>query len=54
MEKVVIYVKGGMVQDVYSSTKDTTVTVVDLDTAEGEKLDTELQREDGVPENRLY
>jgi len=54
MEKVVIYVKGGMVQDVFASSEDTDVTVVDLDTEEGEELDAELRQYDEVPDNRVY
>ena len=35
MEKVLIVVKGGMVQSVYGSSKDVDVEVLDLDTEEG-------------------
>lgn len=35
MKKVLIVVKGGMVQSVYGSSKDVDVEVLDLDTEEG-------------------
>ena len=35
MEKVLIVVKGGMIQDVYGSSKNVNVEVLDLDTEEG-------------------
>ena len=41
MQKIVIYVKGGMVQDVYSSVADTEVTVVDYDVPEEERQEAE-------------
>ena len=54
MEEIVIYVKGGMVQDVLASAKDIEVTVVDLDTEEGEELDAELRQEGEVPAFHIY
>jgi len=54
MEKVVIYVKGGMVQDVLASSEDTDVTVVDLDTEEGEELNEELRQKGGTPVFHIY
>ena len=42
MAQVVIVVKGGMVQDVYSNDEDVDVTVLDLDTEEGMALEPEL------------
>jgi len=50
MAEVVIVVKGGMVQDVYSTEKDVDVTVLDLDTKEGMELEPEL----ALPEHQVY
>ena len=37
MNRIVIYVSGGMVQDVYASDAETLVTVVDYDVPEEER-----------------
>ena len=50
MAEVVIVVKGGMVQDVYSTEEDVDVTVLDLDTEEGIELESELV----LPEHQVY
>ena len=50
MAEIVIVVKGGMVQDVYSTEKDVNVTVMDLDTEEGLELEAEIV----LPENQVY
>lgn len=50
MAEVVIVVKGGMVQDVYSTDEDVDVTVLDLDTEEGMALEPELI----LPEHQVY
>ena len=36
MAKIVIVVEGGLVQEVFSSEKDTEVELIDLDTEEGQ------------------
>ena len=50
MAEIVIVVKGGMVQDVYSTEKDIDVTVMDLDTEEGLALEDELE----LPQHQIY
>ncbi len=50
MSEIVIVVKGGMVQDVYSNDPDIDVTVMDLDTEEGLALEKELV----LPEHSIY
>ena len=50
MAQVVIVVKGGMMQDVYSTDEDVDVTVLDLDTEEGMALEPELI----LPEHQVY
>ena len=50
MAEIVIVVKGGMVQNVYSSEKGVDVTVMDLDTEEGLELEAGLV----LPENQVY
>lgn len=50
MAQVVIVVKSGMVQDVYSTDEDVDVTVLDLDTEEGMALEPELI----LPEHQVY
>ena len=50
MTEVVIVVKGGMVQDVYSNEKDVDVTVLDLDTEESMELEAEII----LPEHHVY
>lgn len=42
MTEIVIVVEGGMVQEVYSTDKNVTVTVNDLDTEEGQQAAVEL------------
>ena len=54
MQKIVIFVKGGMVQDVYASREDIDVTVVDLDTEDGVELEAVLHLENGIPEHHIY
>ena len=43
MPEIVIVVKGGMVQDVYSTEESIDVTVMDLDTEEGLALEETMQ-----------
>ena len=43
MADIVIVVKGGMVQEVFSSDRSVDVTVMDLDTEEGLELEKELE-----------
>ncbi len=50
MAEVVIVVKGGIVQDVYSTDEDVDVTDLDLDTEEGMALEPELI----LPEHQVY
>lgn len=50
MTEVVIVVKGGMVQNVYSNEKDVDVTVLDLDTEDGMELEAEIV----LPEHQVY
>ena len=50
MAEIVIIVKGGMVQDVYSTEQDIAVTVMDLDTEEGLALEDELK----LPQHHIY
>ena len=44
MARIVIVVEGGLVQEVFSSEKDTDVTVIDLDTEEGQAAEPETER----------
>ena len=48
MNKVIIYVEGGMVQDVYASDPETEVTVIDYDVPEEERQDAER------PQHHVY
>lgn len=41
MNRILIYVKGGMVQDVFASDPDTDVTVIDYDVSEEERQEAE-------------
>ena len=50
MAEIVVVVKGGMVQDVYSTENDIRVTVMDLDTEEGQELSSEIK----LPEHQIY
>lgn len=50
MADIVIVVKGGMVQDVFSTDPSTDVTVMDLDTEEGLELEKELE----LPPHRVF
>ncbi len=50
MPEIVIVVKGGMVQDVYSTEESIDVTVMDLDTEEGLALEETMQ----LPEHHIY
>lgn len=43
-----------MVQDVLASAKDIEVTVAELDTEEGEELDGELRKSNGIPSFQVY
>ena len=43
MARIVIVVEGGLVQEVFSSEKDTDVTVIDLDTEEGQAAEPETE-----------
>ena len=50
MIEIVIEVSGGLVQDVYSDSKDVQVTVLDYDTDEGQAL---AEKTD-IPEHQVY
>lgn len=50
MIEIVIEVSGGMVQDVYSDSKDIQVTVLDYDTDEGH----ELAEKTEIPKHHIY
>ncbi len=50
MVEIVITVSGGLVQDVFSDSKDVQVTVLDYDTEEGQ----ELAERTEIPENHVY
>lgn len=50
MARIVIVVEGGLVQEVFSSEKDTDVTVIDLDTEEGQAAEPETE----MPEFKVW
>ncbi len=50
MVDIVITVSGGLVQDVFSDSKDVQVTVLDYDTEEGQELAEKMT----IPENHVY
>lgn len=50
MIEIVITVSGGLVQDVFSDSKDVQVTVLDYDTEEGQELAEKMT----IPENHVY
>lgn len=50
MAKIVIVVEGGLVQEVFSSEKDSDVTVIDLDTEEGQAVEPETE----MPEFKVW
>ena len=52
MERIVITVKGGMVQDVYSSNRFVDVTIIDQDTDDGDRVNE--QKDVKLPEYHVY
>jgi len=50
MARIVIVVEGGLVQEVFSTEKDTDVEVLDLDTEEGQAAKTEIK----MPEHKVW
>ena len=50
MAKIVLVVEGGLVQEVFSSEKDTEVELIDLDTEEGQAAAPETE----MPEFKVW
>lgn len=50
MARIMIVVEDGLVQEVFSSEKDTDVTVIDLDTEEGQAAEPETE----MPEFKVW
>ena len=50
MARIVIVVEGGLVQEVFSSEKDTEVELIDLDTEEGQAAEADIK----MPEHKVW
>ncbi|HRU98629.1 MAG TPA: hypothetical protein P5092_14495 [Ruminococcus sp.] len=50
MARIVIVVEGGLVQEIFSTEKDTDVELLDLDTEEGQQKQDEIE----IPEHKVW